>query len=79
MKYNTGDIIDTTLGLLTIICPLKFNENETVKYKVVSNKTLYWMQDLDKNDVFKWDTELEEILTDEEKMILDLPEEEFEL
>lgn len=69
MKFNAGDMIDTTVGLLSVQCPIAFNENNHSKYKVVGGKTLYWTQDMSGTDQFYWDHELEKLLTDDERAI----------
>lgn len=70
MNYKMGDVISTTKGFLTVMCPFAFNLNNSPKYKAVGGKTLYWMQDMDQEDVFFWDHDLEKMLTEEEKQIL---------
>lgn len=68
MKLAVGDFLDTTEGLLSVQCPIKFNPNNHEKYKVVGGKTLYWLQDMNGLDIFKWDHELEKIMTEAEKL-----------
>ncbi len=78
MNYKLGDVVSTTKGFLTVMCPFVFNNNDNAKYKALGGRTLYWMQDMDQEDVFFWDHDLEKLLTEEEKQIL-LDEEPNEL
>lgn len=69
MIYQAGDFIDTTQGLLIVQCPITFKQNSNPKYNKLGNRTLYWMHNESYEDVFLWDNELKNILTDSEKLL----------
>jgi hypothetical protein len=66
--YKSNDLLDTTIGILTVMCAFPIQLNNNPKYNKLGGKTLYWLQDLDNVDVFFWDNELENILTEQEKI-----------
>jgi hypothetical protein len=68
VDYKNGDLIDTSQGMLTVQCPISFQPNANPKYDKLGGRTLYWLQDMDNNDIMLWDRELKEILSEEEKM-----------
>lgn len=70
MIYRQGDMIDTkTYGFVTIQAPLIFQGNNNPKYDKLGGRTLYWVQDLNCIDIFLWDTELSNELTDDQKTV----------
>ena len=75
MAFKAGDVIDTTNGLLVVQCPLTFKDNNHPKYNKLGSRTLYWLQNMEMEDVFFWDTELQSILTENEVLANDETEE----
>lgn len=70
MIYRQGDMIDTkTYGFVTVQAPLTFQENTNPKYDKLGGRTLYWVQDLEGTDLFLWDRELSNELTDDQKTV----------
>lgn len=69
MKYKQGDVIDTSVyGFLTVQAPITIQPNTNSKCDKLGGRTLYWTQDLESKDILLWDSELKNILTEEENL-----------
>lgn len=68
MIYKVGDMLDTIHGILTVQAPLTFKDNTNPKCDKLGNRTLYWLQDINMKDLLFWDTELKNILTENESL-----------
>jgi len=68
MIYKRGDVLDTNEGMFTVMCPITMQPNNNPKYDKLGGKTLYWLQDMYFCDRFFWGCELENILTEQEKL-----------
>jgi hypothetical protein len=70
MIYRQGDIIDTkTYGFVTVQAPMPIEENNNPKYNLLGGRILYWVQDINGVDLFLFENELSNELTDEEKLV----------
>lgn len=69
MIYKVDEFVDTkTYGILRVVAPITYKQNNHPNYCHLGGKTLYWFKDLENKDVLLWDDELEIDLTDEEKL-----------
>lgn len=67
--FKSGDMIDTTAyGFVTVQSCITIEENNNSKYNKLGGRTLYWVQDVEGEDICLWDTELTNILTDDENL-----------
>lgn len=78
-KYKRGEMVDTIVhGFVTVQCPITFKDNKNPKYDKLGGRTLYWLQDLEGEDIFLWENELEKILAEEELIDTELTSDESE-
>lgn len=77
--FHRGQMFDTTVhGFVTVQCPLTIKDNKNPKYDKLGGRTLYWLQDLEGQDIFLWENELERILAEEELIDTELASDESE-